>query len=170
METKLGGPKTEAGKAISRLNAITHGLLSKEVVLEGEDTNRLEKLTENIFQEIQPIGELESFFVDRIVSDIWRLRRAFGVERNQLLLSKARSKDDVLNNLLYSDEESRKMADELPDITNEQMDKILRYITSIERSLTRALHELQRLQSVRCGQEITAPIVVDINSGEIDKS
>ena len=38
---KLGGVKTEEGKAISKYNAIKHGLLSKEVLLEGEDETKL---------------------------------------------------------------------------------------------------------------------------------
>jgi len=33
---KLGGVKTEEGKAVSRYNAIKHGLLSKEVLLADE--------------------------------------------------------------------------------------------------------------------------------------
>jgi len=34
---KLGGVKTEEGKAVSKYNALKHGLLSKEVLLKGED-------------------------------------------------------------------------------------------------------------------------------------
>ncbi len=33
---KLGGVKTDEGKAVSKYNAIKHGLLSKEVLLEDE--------------------------------------------------------------------------------------------------------------------------------------
>ena len=38
---KLGGVKTEEGKAISKYNALKHGLLSKEVLLDGEDEKTL---------------------------------------------------------------------------------------------------------------------------------
>ena len=38
---KLGGVKTEEGKAVSKYNAIKHGLLSEEVLLDGEDEKKL---------------------------------------------------------------------------------------------------------------------------------
>lgn len=37
-----------------------------------------------------------------------------------------------------------------------------RYESHIERSLFRSLHELQRLQAKRQGQDIAAPVAVDI--------
>lgn len=39
-----GGVKTGQGKAAVRLNAVSHGLLSKEVLLPGEDGCRLATL------------------------------------------------------------------------------------------------------------------------------
>jgi hypothetical protein len=39
-----GGVKTEAVKAAIRLNAVTHGLTSKEVLLRGEDAETLNAL------------------------------------------------------------------------------------------------------------------------------
>jgi hypothetical protein len=41
--------------------------------------------------------------------------------------------------------------------------KLPRYETSIERSLFKALHELQRLQAARRGQYVPAPVAVDID-------
>lgn len=41
---KLGGVKTEGGKAVSKLNALKHGLLSQEVLLEGEKEKLLIEL------------------------------------------------------------------------------------------------------------------------------
>lgn len=47
------------------------------------------------------------------------------------------------------------------------IDKLLRYETVIERSLYRAIHELQRLQSARMGQSVAAPAVLDIDVSQI---
>src|SRR4051794_37427473 len=49
---KSTGPRTPAGKAVSRLNGVTHGLCSKVPVLPGEDAEerrrRLEAWTEDL--------------------------------------------------------------------------------------------------------------------------
>ncbi len=39
-----------------------------------------------------------------------------------------------------------------------------RYKTMLERNFYKALHELQRVQGMRLGQNVLAPIAIDINS------
>ncbi len=77
---KSTGPKTPEGKAAVRLNAVRHGLLSKEVLLPGEDGEALGELGERLGAELQPVGELENLLVDRVVAAVWRLRRLGRVE------------------------------------------------------------------------------------------
>jgi hypothetical protein len=77
---KSTGPKTPEGKAAVRHNATKHGLLSQEVLLPGEDAAALEELGERLRAELQPVGELESMLVDRIIAAYWRLRRLGRVE------------------------------------------------------------------------------------------
>ena len=48
-------------------------------------------------------------------------------------------------------------------LSNDSVDTILRYETTIERSLFRALHELERLQAKRNGKDVQVPAVVDVN-------
>jgi hypothetical protein len=70
--------------------------------------------------------------------------------------------------LLEGAEEVEKLEDEhsmmvrsLPN--KEYTDKILRYETTIERSIYRALHELQRLQAARINGNAPLPISVDVD-------
>ena len=77
---KKGGVKTAEGKAVARLNALKHGLLSEEILLTGENEEALTGLEERLVAELQPKGELEGILVDRIVSSVWRLKRALSVE------------------------------------------------------------------------------------------
>jgi hypothetical protein len=77
---KSTGPKTPEGKAAVRTNAMRHGLLSREVLLSGEDPEALRELGEHLRAELQPVGELENLLVDRIVAAGWRLRRLRRVE------------------------------------------------------------------------------------------
>jgi hypothetical protein len=48
----------------------------------------------------------------------------------------------------------------LPDA--DTLDRIGRYETSLERSLYRALHELERIRAARLGQPVPAPVAVDV--------
>lgn len=58
---KLGGVKTEEGKDISKYNALKHGSLAQEVIIESEDIPRLQELLEGLRASLQPQGELGYF-------------------------------------------------------------------------------------------------------------
>src|SRR5215212_2330967 len=77
---KSTGPKTPEGKAAVSLNALTHGLLSQEILLPTEDQEALRELDERLRNELQPAGELENLLLDRIIAAYWRLLRVGRVE------------------------------------------------------------------------------------------
>ena len=154
---KLGGVKTEEGKAVSRYNAIKHGLLSKEVLLEGEDEKILIEMGKNLRSELAPQAELELVLVDRITANVWRLKRVMQMEREMMDKSQESSfgggKSKLGHTLTHY------------DIThNDIYGKLIRYEASIERGIYKALHELQRLQATRSGEKPPLPIAVDINA------
>jgi len=158
---KKGGVKTEKGKEISKYNALKHGLLSKEVLLEKEDEQSLIELGKRLRNEIKPVGELEMLLTDRVIANFWRLRRVLEVEKNAMEWQK-NYKEISLG--LYEESESQKNKKRIKAmIVNEDMEKLLRYETTIERSIYKALHELQRIQSARAGDKPPAPLAVDID-------
>ena len=57
------GPKTEAGKQASRMNAVTHGLLAKAVVITAgdyqEDEQEFGQLLEDLREQFTPVGVAE---------------------------------------------------------------------------------------------------------------
>ena len=77
---KSTGPKTPEGKDAVRHNTLRHGLLSRDVLLPGEDEDALMELGERLRDELQPVGALESLLVNRIISSTWRLQRLGRVE------------------------------------------------------------------------------------------
>src|SRR5215213_3742668 len=77
---KSTGPKTPEGKDAVRLNALRHGILSREILLPGEDEEALRELGEHLRAELQPVGELENLLGDRIIASYWRLRRVGRIE------------------------------------------------------------------------------------------
>jgi hypothetical protein len=154
-----GGPKTDEGKAVSRYNAIKHGLLTKEVLVDKEEMNDLAELTESINKALDPMGPLEKLLVDRIVSNVWRLRRALVVETNTM--EWYQNDFDMFPMGENEDQQTRKRIRNM--VSNDNIDNILRYETTIERSIFRALHELERLQAKRNGKDIPVPSMVDVN-------
>ena len=151
--SKLGGVKTEAGKEVVRLNAVTHGLLTKEALLAGEDGSLLTSLTEGYTAEFQPETEMEVLLVERIVSCIWRLRRVLRVERN------------YINNQLTS---RQAIADwtgiaAYTDTGVACWQSMIRYETTIERQMYKAMHELERIQRIRRGENTPAPLAIDVS-------
>jgi len=153
---KLGGVKTDEGKAVSKYNAIKHGLLSKEVLLEGEDEGTLIEMGKRLRAELEPQTELELVLVDRITANVWRLKRVMQMEREMMDNSRKNTFSDSL----------QKLGQTLThyDIAhNDIYGKLIRYESSIERGIYKALHELQRIQSARMGEKPPAPIAIDVD-------
>jgi hypothetical protein len=69
------GPQTPEGKAVTRLNALRHGLLARDVVLPGEDADAFEDLWNQVRAHFSPTGPIEELLSERVVNTIWRLRR-----------------------------------------------------------------------------------------------
>jgi hypothetical protein len=69
------GPKSDAGKARSRMNALKHGFSSREIVLEGEDADQFDALRAQLKVEFDPSSVIERELVDRLAGLLWRLRR-----------------------------------------------------------------------------------------------
>ena len=88
---KSTGPKTPAGKAVAKLNALKHGILSREVVVQGwkirESPSEFDLLRQQFLGQYAPVGPVEEMLVDRIVSTCWRLRRAVTAESGEIALS-----------------------------------------------------------------------------------
>jgi hypothetical protein len=155
---KKGGVKTPEGKAIVRYNALKHGLLSKEVLLEGEDEKSLVELRKKLYRELKPASELELILVDRIVANTWRLKRAIRVEREMII-------DDCNEEDWQGNIKKKNLGEAFSyDFVNyDTYGKFIRYETSIERGIYRALHELQRIQSARKGEKPPAPVAIDVD-------
>lgn len=150
-ENYKGGPKTEEGKELVKHNALKHGILSKEVVLKTESQEEYETLNKSVIDELKPEGEVENILVDRISSNIWRIKRVLRVERNLMEWEDERHKDDYelsKENLIgyhnsktqITREGAKKMID------NKAIERILRYEVTIERSLFKAIEALKSIK------------------------
>lgn len=74
------GPKTPQGKAVVRLNALTHGMCAADAVLPGEDEQDLHQLAKAFHAAMLPAGPAEQSLVRQMVLACWKLRRHDRVE------------------------------------------------------------------------------------------
>ncbi len=156
------GPRTREGQRRSSMNALGHGLLSRRPCLPDEDEQEFAIFSEDLRADLEPEGPIEDLLVDRIVFAGWRLRRVARVEVG--LFSPP---TNALSTLLASPEErtpSQNLALQFSRDGNgpDSFTRLARYETALERSLYRALHELERRQAVRRGEVVTPPVVADV--------
>lgn len=138
------GPRTPNGKAVVAFNAVQHGLLSRQTVIRGESEAELVALGKRLRSQLAPMGELELLLADRIISTAWRLRRAIALET--LLFDTERGGSSAYHGALAH------------RVDRDKLQLLSRYELTLERSLFRALHELQRLQAERRGMAILPPV------------
>ena len=139
-------------------NALKHGLLSKQLILESENAGDLATLHDDISEDLKPVGTMEEMLVDQIVSGYWRLKRLYTVE--------TKSMDWYANDnggfTIISESEEQQERKSVRDMLNNQtIEVILRYQATIERSIYRAYHELERLQAKRNNQKVPLPVSID---------
>ena len=80
------GPKTEAGKKRSSLNAYRHGLTGQTIILPAEDLDAYQEVTRTFFNDYKPVGTLEKHLVQFLADTTWRLDRVAALESNLIAL------------------------------------------------------------------------------------
>ncbi len=89
---RSSGPKTEAGRRASSLNALKHGLRSPQIVLPGENQAEFDALYNDFAAEAQPRSAGDLAAVRKIAACEWRLRRLGKIEAEMFtrLIEKSR--------------------------------------------------------------------------------
>ena len=140
------GPKTPEGKAASSQNAARHHLTSKQVVIPGEDPAEYDAHRTSLIADLKPANAVESDLVEELAAGSWRLKRAHRIETAILTEIAAGSPDP--------DAAIAKSFLERP----KELDRLVRYMTSIERAYWRVFKKLEAIQRARREQEHQAAI------------
>jgi hypothetical protein len=74
------GPRTEAGKQISSLNALKTALTGKTVLLPTDDVAAYETLTSQVVNDFNPATPGERTLVQSLIDTLWRLERITNLE------------------------------------------------------------------------------------------
>lgn len=155
---KSTGPKTAAGKAVVKFNAIKHGLLSKTLILPDEHMDEATSFEGQLRASLRPEGPVEELLAERIILSAWRLRRLARIE-TEVLKEDWEDYQGETRGIGHAFSANRYA---LPDL--------FRYETALERSMYKALHELQRLQAARQGAIVPAPVAIDVNVSRDDEN
>jgi hypothetical protein len=123
------GPRTEAGKLRSSLNARTHGLTAARLVIADEDREEFDELLTQLQTDIRPQGALQQVLFDQLVASAWNLRRILRMEAE--LNASTATCLEILDN---------------PQLTA-KLDRLARHQTRLERTFHRSLREIKSLQT-----------------------
>jgi hypothetical protein len=129
------GPRTEAGKAVSRLNALKSGIDAKLTVIPGEDPLALEQLTAEYIGRYHPVTPEARALVDILITSEWQLRR---LRRAEAILWEG--------GLNFNKDKPFPMANVVIN-HGPTFDRLQRRINSTQRNFERALAELRRVQA-----------------------
>lgn len=142
------GPRTERGRRVSSMNALRHGLTAQHVTVFDETEEDFRRFHRELMRVLQPKGAMEAQLCERAVICAWRLRRVYRIETG--MFSKARKAWAPGGATMATDIETvyTRLSSQRDDLA-----KLSRYEASIERSLRRALLDLEHRQARRKGDD-----------------
>ena len=132
---KSTGPRSVEGKAVSRFNALKHGMDAASVVLPGEDPAEYEAMVANYEEELQPETPSERFHVDTMIQANWQKQR--------LLRAQAELYQDVMR---QSKAKTLAGALQVETAAGNVLTRVQRQLAACERDWHRANRELRHLR------------------------
>jgi hypothetical protein len=146
---KSTGPKTTEGKRQSCMNAFKHGLTGQKLILQPDELEAYNRLTNSLLAETNPKTALEHQIAQKIIDSHFRLNRLAGIENNifNFALMANVTGADVTDNderLEIMQAQTRAWTD-----GSSSFDLLGRYEARLSRQALRYSLELERLQGLR---------------------
>ena len=79
---KSTGPKTLEGKQRTAMNAVKHNLTGQSLILQPDEMDAYNRLTNALISDLKPRTELECQTVQKLIDAHFRMNRLAGVENN----------------------------------------------------------------------------------------
>ena len=127
------GPRTEEGKSAVRLNALQHGLRARSVLLPGENVEDYHQLCADLEDNWQPRNRTEQLLVEQMAVAQWKLARLEVGERSIFAQGMSAEKQMAL------------------------LDRFSIQRSRLERSFSKAAHDLEHFQKTRPARQAPAP-------------
>jgi len=157
---KSHGPKTEAGRKASSMNALTHGLYANGVVLATESPEQHQEMLQAYVQQFQPDGPAETDLVEEMVAAKWRQRRLWAIETD-LLEDEISTQTEKLDKKYTRYPPLFPLSSAYDALSSKSLPFLTRHESRLERAYYRALKtllELQRLHNQKVQERTQAPI------------
>lgn len=109
------GPITVEGKAIVSLNAIKHGIFTKDLIISSgvgqENKEEYYEVLNNLVSCLSPQNQMESLLVEKIAIDFWRLKRVIRFESGSI----SKYLEEIFENFYspYNKKDSNKIDEEM---------------------------------------------------------
>ena len=139
------GPTSVEGKAVTRFNAMKHGLDAASLVIPGENPAELAQLAQDFHHELAPQGAIENELVETIVRATWLQHRYARLEAQLFDTILGRMDDPATATLAAAFEKDAAG----PNV----MGKLFRRQQAARRDFDKALAYLQRLRKLRMSEE-----------------
>jgi hypothetical protein len=140
------GPRTEAGRQRSSLNARRHNLTGQVSAMTDEDRIAYDAFSEALISAMAPEGALELQLAQRVSTDSWRLNRASAIEDNIFALGLDQHTDDTID---HPEIQAAFAAARTFTAEAKSIELLTLYEQRINRTLQKNLALLQQLQAAR---------------------
>ena len=144
------GPRTEAGRKRSSMNALRHGITGQVTTMTDEDRAAHDKLSQALIKDLAPEGAMEIQLAQRIATDSWRLNRISAVEDNLFALGLHENGGRLCPDNGQID--AALTTARVFTMESKQLQLLTLYEQRINRAIQKNLATLQSLQSARKAQ------------------
>jgi hypothetical protein len=151
---KSTGPRTPAGKAKSKFNALKAGIDAGAEAIPGEDPDQLRLLAEHYYARFTPGLPEEYALVDSLIANDWLLRRLRTIEGQVWKHGIAKARE------WSSFKPATPLASALPSL-EDSLTRLQRRMDAADRAYHRALNQIRRLQQAALEPFESEPLPAD---------
>jgi transcription termination factor NusB len=145
------GPRTDAGKKRSSLNALRHGLTGHTIVLPADDLVAYERHCKEVHDQYRPKNKMEVLLAQMLADLSWRLNRITAIEANMLTLGIDEHSDSV-DTENHQAQSALAMAKAFSQQSHD-MSNLSMYEQRLSGRFQKTLKQFQDLQATRLTQE-----------------
>jgi hypothetical protein len=149
---KSTGPKTQAGKERSRLNAFRHGSTGHSRIMPEEEMAAYQRFTTSQAAAFSPIGEIEINLAQQYADFQWRINRCAAIEDTMFTLGFI---EEVAENLQIAHPEAHLSASNAKTFRLEakEFDRLSMYNQRLVNGAAKVFKQLQEVQALRRRRE-----------------